>query len=167
MQWTDPTIAGGRRTELENFMWRNGIDQNEFYTEMNKHLFSYCNPSNPAHRHPQPLFDRVLQVQINFMFHELRNTWERFYLNYVDYPQSRVGVAGARAYAELFCSLALRPGIGVGENNNIQDPGVIFALQTSDFVGGPGRLDRISFSNLVGRRNNAEQVYRLFLGNHG
>jgi hypothetical protein len=70
MQW-----SFSRRTDLENFMWENGISQEEFEEEMNKHLTSYvCPPGN----HPQELLDRVLEIQINFMFHELRNTWERF-----------------------------------------------------------------------------------------
>jgi hypothetical protein len=164
MQWTDPTASGGRRTELEKYMWQSGISQEEFYTEMNKHLTWYC--GNPQHLHPPELLDRVLEVQINFMFHEFRTTSERLYLNYIDFPDSRTGIAGARAYAELFCSLALRPGPGASDINDIQDEGVIRALQASPFVGGAGRLDRISYSALGVRRNRAEAVYIQYLANH-
>jgi len=158
MQW-----SYGRRTSLENFMWSNGISQDLFYEEMNKHITSYCRgPQN----HPPAFLDRVLEVQIRFMFHELANTWERFYLDFVDFPMDRVGIAGARAYAELFCVLALRPGPGVGDINNIQDPGVEMALTASLFEGGPGNLNRISYSGLNTRRNNAEAVFRWYLTNH-
>jgi hypothetical protein len=157
MQW-----SFGRRTDLENYMWRNGISQEEFETEMNKHLNSYvCPPGN----HPQEFLDRVLAVQIDFMFHELRNTWERFYLNFIDYPTHTTGVAGARAYAELFCVLALRPGPGTGEINDIVDLGVQEALRESLF-GGAGNLDRISYSALGIRRDRAETVFRQFQAGH-
>ena len=166
MQWTDPTTAGGRRTQLEAYMWSNGISRDAFYIELNKHSVNpfYCNPNNPLHQHPQEFLDRVIEVQINFMFHEFRNG-ERNYLNFVDFPTSRTGVAGARAYAELFCALSLRPGDG-GATNNILDAGVLNALRASAYVGGVGNLDRISYSNLSGRRNNAEAVYQQFLRNH-
>jgi len=158
MQW-----SFGRRTALETYMWNNGISQEQFQIEMNKHLTSICTgPGN----HPQAFLDRILEMQINFMFHELRNTSERLYMNYIDFPIDKTGVDGARAYAELFCSLALRPGLGVGEINNIQDEGVIQALEASPYVGGAGRLDRISYSALEARRTRAENVYRQFLTNH-
>jgi len=161
MQW-----SFGRRINLENYMWNSGINPNQFRTEMNKHLTTTCDPRNPNHQHPPALLDRALQVQINFMFHEFRNTSERAYMSFVDFPTNRLGVAGARAYAELFCAISLRPGDG-GPTNNILDPGVLNALQASSHVGGLGRLDRISYSNLNGRRANAERVYRYFLTNHG
>jgi hypothetical protein len=153
MQW-----SFSRRTALESFMWENGISEEEFMEEMEKHLTSYvCPPGN----HPQELMDRVLAVQIDFMFFELRNTWERFYITFIDFPTDTTGVAGARAYAELFCSLALRPGPGTTENDDIVDLGVQEALRASLF-GGPGNLDRISFSALGVRRDRAETVFRQF-----
>ena len=158
MQW-----SFGRRTTLENFMWDSGICEEMFIDEMNKHLTSYvCPPGN----HPQELTDRVLAIQINFMFHELRNTWERFYMDFIDFPTNTTGVAGARAYAELFCSLALRPGLGVTENDDIFDLGVQEALRVSLFVGGVGNLERISYSALGIRRNRAEVVFRQFQTEH-
>jgi len=161
MQWTNTSECGtwGRRSDLESFMWRSGVSQAEFEAEMNKHLTWYC--SNPGHIHPQALLDRVLQVQINFMFHELNNTWERFYLTHVDFPDHRTGVAGARSYAELFCALALRPGPGdINGNDDIHDPGVIRALQESPI----NDMGRISFNALAFRRNQAEAYYRQFVG---
>lgn len=158
MQWTDPTATGGRRTELENYMWRSGVTPEEFFTEMNRHLDRTCNPSNPNHHHPPELFDRVTRIQINFMFHELSNTWERQYMNYIDFPADKSGTAGARAYAELFCALALRPGDG-GPDNMILDPGVLLAMQASPWP------TRNSFSALATRRNRAENVLREFLTN--
>jgi len=159
MQW-----SFGRRIAIETYMWNNGISREQFMEEMNKHLTWYC--SNPQTVHPHDFLDSVLEVQINFMFHEFRTTSERLYLNYVDFPEDRHGIAGARAYAELFCSLALRPGPGTGEINDIRDEGVIRALTASPYVGGAGRLDRISYSALETRRNRAEAVYRTYLINH-
>jgi len=158
MQW-----SFGRRTNLENYMWNNGISQAEFITEMNKHGTGVC--SNPQHLHSAAFLERVTQIQVNFMIHEFRNTTERVYMNYIDFPTGRAGTAGARAYAELFCALALRPGDG-GASNNIQDPGVVNARLTSPFNVGDN-LGRISFSNLGGRRTNAENVFRSFLTNAG
>ena len=106
------------------------------------------------------------KLQVAFMFHELRNTSERIYMNYVNFPSVRTGSAGARAYAELFCSLALRPGPGTGVDDNIQDPGVINALRASPYVGGAGNLDRTSYSALALRRNRAETVFLEFQANH-
>jgi hypothetical protein len=158
MQWT-----GARRTALENFMWSNGISQAQFITEMNKHLDGEC-----TYDHPQPFFDRVLEVQINFMFHELRTT-ENFYMEFVNSPSNRTGMAGARAYAELYCGLVLRPGAGIGEVNNVLDPGVRGALQASPHYGGTGVLNRVSFDRLDQRRDYAAwHVYwSAFLPNHG
>lgn len=158
MQWSFQ-----RRTDLESFMWNNGINQTAFTAEMNKHLNNICNNVSV---HPTDLLDRVLDVQIRFMFHELTNTWERFYLNYVDHPTNRTGVAGARSYAELFCVLSLRPGSGSGTNDDIQDAGVQRARRESDF-GGRGTLDRISFSGLATRRNRAAAVYEQFVAQSG
>ena len=160
MQWTNTSPCGtlGRRIELENFMWRSGISQAEFEEEMNKHLTFVC--SNPEHVHPPALLEQVLQVQINFMFHELLNTWERFYLTHIDFPTNRTGFDGARSYAELFCALALRPGPGnINGADNIIDLGVQRALQESP-INDEGR---ISFSGLAARRNHAEVFYRQFL----
>jgi len=160
MQWTG---RPGRRTDFENYMWSRGISEEAFYTEVRRHDTWYCN--NPA-MHPVELHDRVLQVQIDFMFHELRNTWERQYMGFIDFPTDRTGVAGARAYAELFCSLALRPGVGRTDNDAIRDLGVQTALMASPFVGGSGRLDRISYSGLAVRRDRAETAYLYFINNH-
>ena len=157
MQW-----SFGRRTALENFMWANGVAPSEFVAEMNKHLSGIC--GSPQVAHPPALLNRVLELQINFMFHEFRTT-ERGYMNFVNFPVNRTGVQGARSYAELFCSIALRPGDG-GPTNNILDEGVLAALQASPYVGGVGQLNRISYSNLNGRRNNAERIYQQFLVNH-
>ena len=134
-----------------------------FAAEMNKHLHTYVCPPGT---HPQALLDRVLELQIAFMFHELRNTSEREYIIYVNFPTVRTGPAGARAYAELFCSLALRPGPGTTETDNIQDQGVINALQASPYSGGRGNLDRISYSALSLRRSRAETVFLQFQANH-
>jgi hypothetical protein len=166
LQWT-----GGRRTALENFMWNNGISRVQFVAEMNKHLDGPCDcipnpyytPSNP---HPQTLLDRVLEVQINFMFHELR-TSEVLYMEFINSPSNRTGLPGARAYAELFCGLVLRSGAGIGELNNVQDPGVRAALQASPHYGGVGVLNRWSFSLLNERRLNADEVYWQFIRDHG
>jgi len=161
MQW-----SFGRRTNLEAYMWNNGITQAEFTNEMNKHFrpdgtIGYC--SNPQHVHPAAILDRALTLQINFMFHELRNTSERTYMNFINHPANKFGVAGARAYAELFCALSLRPGDG-GPSGNILDEGVINARLSSGYNTGIN-LGRISFHNLTGRRNNAETVYRFYINN--
>ena len=161
MQW-----SRGRRTALENFMWSNGVSSEQFRAEMNRH--THVDPStgrqlvcsNPG-AHPQAFLDRVLELQVRFMFYELSYTTERTYMNYINYPINKSGTAGVRSYAELFCVLALRPGSGVGEINNIQDLGVQNALQASSYGTG-----RISYSNLNGRRNNAERVFQQFLTSH-
>ena len=158
MQW-----SYGRRTSLENFMWTNGVSPEQFTVEMNKHLTGIC--TNPSLHHPPALLDRVLQIQINYMFYELSNTSERLYMSYINHPTNRVGSVGARAYAELFCVVALRPGFGVGEQNNIQDEVVQKALRASPYAGGTGNLDRISYSGLSVRRDRAAQVYQLFITN--
>jgi hypothetical protein len=165
LQWT-----GERRVALENYMWNNGISQVHFVAEMNKHLDGQCFcipiPGSPRPTdHPQALLDRVLEVQINFMFHEL-NTSERLYMEDVNAPSNRTGIAGARAYAELFCSLVLRPGVGIGEFNNLHDVGVQWAVHESQHYGGQG-VSRVSFSRLDERRNNADEIYRQFLSDHG
>jgi hypothetical protein len=149
MQW-----SFGRRTALENFMWSRGIDRDEFYTEMNKHLHSYtCNPSE---NHPQPLLNNVLQAQIDFMAHEFRNTSERAYMNFIEHPESKTGVEGARAYAELFCALSLRPPNG-GVNDTFLDPGVQRAILESSW---PARTTACSLNV---RRNRAATVYHFYL----
>ena len=153
MQWSFQ-----RRKDLEAFMWKNGIKQADFVAERNKHLNSVCTDITI---HPQALLDRVLEVQIMFMFHELATTWERFYLTFVDHPTDKTGVAGTRAYAELFCCLSLRPGNG-GASDSIQDTGVQRALRESDFVGGKGVLNRINYSQLNTRRIRAQTVYELY-----
>jgi len=148
MQWT-----GARRTAMERFMWDNGINQTAFRNEMNRHLNSTCSSTC---MHPPELLSRVLEVQIAFMFHELRNTWERQYMTFVDFPTNRTGVAGARAYAELFCALALRPSNGVPGRDDILDEGVRAALQASAFP------DRTTLIALEARRNNAERIFLQF-----
>ena len=159
MQW-----SFGRRVLLEEYMWRNEISQEDFTAEMSKHLTGVC--SNPVSLHPNELLDKVLAVQINYMFHEFRNTSERLYLNYVDFPTEKTGAAGARAYAELFCSISLRPGLGRSNGaDDILDEGVQEALQASPYSGGAGKLDRISYSGLETRRNRAANVYQQFLTN--
>jgi len=156
MQWSH-----GRRTNLENFMWRNGVSQEDFTREMNRHLNRTCTGTCV---HPSDLLNRVLELQVQFMFHELRNTGERQYMNFVNSPTNTTGVAGARAYAELFCVLALRPGPGrANGRDNIIDEGIIEARRVSQF-GGAGNLDRTSFSALQLRRDRAEQVFRQFQG---
>jgi len=166
MQWTDPLPGpGGRRTNLEAYMWANGISQTQFEAERNKHLTSYCSLSNSAHQHPAEFLQRVTQVQINFMFHEFINTSERTYMNYVNFPTNRTGAAGARSYAELFCSLVLRPGADP-RPGSITDVGVQNALRASAYAGGAGVLNRIDYSGLNERRNSAESVYLQYLANH-
>ena len=141
--------------DLENYMFSRGVTREEFTEEMNKHLRSYvCPPGN----HPHALTNRVLELQVSFMIHELRNTWERQYMNFIDFPESKTGVSGARAYAELFCALALRPGDG-GPTNTVEDPGVQNAIRASLWP------NRTSFSALSIRRDRAETVYRFFLAN--
>ncbi|MCL2425553.1 MAG: phage tail tip lysozyme [Oscillospiraceae bacterium] len=158
MQW-----SFGRRISLENFMWRNGISQSDFTREMNRHLTGVCASTCI---HPPEFLARVLEIQINFMFYELRTTSERLYMNFVDFPENKTGIAGARAYAELFCALALRPGPGRESGlDDIQDVGVLFAREVSPF-GGVDNLDRVSFSGLEVRRNRAEQVFRQFMTSH-
>jgi len=159
LQWSH-----GRRTNLENFMWRNGVSQEEFRREMNRHLNHTC---TGVCKHPPDLLDRVLELQVQFMFYELRNnTWERNYMNFIDSPSSTTGIAGARAYAELFCVLALRPGSGrTNGYDDIVDEGVIEARRMSLF-GGAGNLDRTSFSRLQLRRDRAEHVFNQFYGDY-
>jgi len=159
MQW-----SFGRRTNLENFMWARGIDPDEFTAEVSKHLTSVCN--NPIAHHPSQILDRVLEAQINFMFHELRNTSERIYLDYIEFPANKSGVPGARAYAELFCVLAERPGVSANVIDEIQDEGVLLALTASPYFGGPGVINRpTTFMGLETRRNRAANVYQLYLTN--
>jgi len=159
MQW-----SYGRRTSLENYMWDKGVLPEQFRAEMNKHITGICN--NPRLHHPSALLDRVLEIQVNFMFHELTNTSERLYMSYINHPTSRAGPVGARAYAELFCVLVLRPGFGSGDINNIQDEGVQNALRASPYAGGIGTLNRISYSGLSVRRDRAAQVFQQYLINH-
>ena len=160
MQW-----SFGRRTALETYMWNSGINQVDFNLEMNKHSTSIC--SNPRNMHPPKLLNSVLAVQVNYMFHELRNTSERLYMDYVTFPAKKSGAAGARAYAELFCSISLRPGSGgTNAQNDIIDKGVQDALRASPYSGGAGRLDRISYSGLAIRRDRAANVYQQFLTGH-
>jgi len=149
----------GRRTNLENFMWRNGISQEEFRREMNRHLNTTCTSTCI---HPPELLNRVLELQVQFMIYELRNTGERQYMNFIDSPSNTTGIAGARAYAELFCVIALRPGSGRANGyDDIIDEGVLDARRRSQF-GGAGNLDRTSFSRLQLRRDRAEQAFNQF-----
>jgi len=165
MQWTDPLPGpGGRRTNLEAYMWNNGISQEQFVEEMNKHLTAYCSSSNPAHQHDAEFAKKVTQVQINFMFHEFR-TSESAYIGHINSVENKTDAAGARAYAELFCALSLRPGADP-RPGDILDTGVLNALRASPHVGGVGQLNRITFSGLNERRTSAETVYRQFLANH-
>jgi hypothetical protein len=153
LQW-----SFGRRINLESFMFRpgSGVTREEFEAEMNKHLHTYVCPPGT---HPQGLLDRVLALQVEFMFHELRNTSEREYMTYINFPTVRTGSAGARAYAELFCSIKVRPGPGMSEADDIQDLGVQNALLASPYSGGRGIMERISFAGLAVRRNRADAVF--------
>jgi len=154
MQWSH-----GRRTNLENFMWRNGVSREAFTREMNRHLNGACTGTC---MHSPELLNRVLELQVQFIFYELRNTGERQYMNFINSPTNTTGVAGARAYAELFCVLALRPGAGrANGQDDIIDEGVRDARRASQF-GGAGNLDRTSFSVLQLRRDRAEQIFRQF-----
>ena len=154
MQWTDPSgSSGGRRTNMENFLWQSGISQDDFLEEMNKHLKRYCD--HPTGLHPPILLNMVIEAQVNFMFHELANTWERQYMDYINYPAGTTGTAGARAYAELFCAMALRPGEG-GAFNTVEDPNVQDALRASPWS------HRTSYSALAIRRDRAEAVYLAY-----
>jgi len=161
MQW-----SFSRRTALENYMWSNGVPMEQFFFEMNRHVNSLGNPnvcSNPA-MHDQTLLDRVLRLQVDFMAHEFKNTSERIYMGFIDFPIHKVGVDGVRSYAELFCALSLRPGATTFESNNVQDQGVIDAMVASVYYGGAGNLNRdANFSNLNGRRNNAVNIYNQFI----
>jgi len=141
---------------MEEYMWQNGVQQDAFLEEMNKHLTRYC--SHPTSLHPQDLLERVIEAQIQFMFHELRNTWERQYVDYMSHVAGATGTVGARAYAELFCAMALRPGDG-GRFNTVEDPGVLNALGASPWS------SRTSYSALALRRDRAEAVYHAFLNN--
>jgi len=155
MQWTNASgSSSGRRTEMENFMWNSGIPQDAFINEMNKHLTRYCN--HPSSLHPPDLLDRVLDIQVQFMFYELRNTWERQYMDYTNYPAGITGVEGARAYAELFCALSVRPGDG-GIYNTVEDYSVLDALKSSPWS------HRTSYSALALRRDRAEVIYLAYL----
>jgi hypothetical protein len=159
LQW-----KGERRTALENYMWANGISQTQFTTEMNMHLNNVCGWWY-GYNHSEAFFDRVLEVQINFMFHELRTT-EQQYMEFINSPSNMSGVAGARAYSELFSALVVRPGAGTGDINNVQDPGVRAAMRASIYYGGAGALDRTSLDRLDSRRIEAERMYWHFLGAH-
>ncbi|MDR2600790.1 MAG: DUF4214 domain-containing protein [Oscillospiraceae bacterium] len=159
MQW-----SFGRRTLVENYMWANGISREAFEAEMNKHLDGVC--TNPRHIHPIDFLDHVLFVQINYMFYELQHTSERNYMQFVNHPTHTTGPEGARSYAELFCSMNLRPSAGFGDTNNILDPGVLEARLNSPFNTGINE-GRISFNSLNIRRNNAENIFHMYLRNHG
>ena len=155
LQW-----QGDRRNALVNYMWSNGISQVQFVSEMNRHTDGNCYCWQiPDFR------DRVLEVQVNFLLHELR-TSENHYLEYLNSPSNRTGYPGARAYAELFCVMVVRPGVGIGAINNVVDPGVREALQMSPFVGGPGELNRVSFSMLDARREYSANTFWRYLDIH-
>ena len=156
MQWT-----GTRRTAMENHMWNNGISEVDFIRERNKHL----DTTDCTYDHGTIFTDRVMEAQISFMFSEL-NSSEALYRSYIDHPSNRTGVAGARAYAELFCVLVLRPGAGTGTINNIDDPGVRDALRASPYEGGAGVLNRVSYSQLNNRRAEAEYIFWRYINSH-
>ena len=155
LQW-----SGTRRTALESFMYSNGVLQRDFIAERNK-----CPDGSPCPRyfHDWQFSDRVLELQINFILHDIRNT-ERQYMYHINSPSNRTGIEGAMAYAELFCALYVRPpGTGIGEINRIRDPGVRDALRVSQFAGGPGHVDNnFSYSELDMRRRMAEQTFDEF-----
>ena len=169
LQWT-----GARQVALENYMWANGISRVRFYEEMEVHkheVGGYC--SNPITKHPDAAFlNKVLQVQVNFMFHEIRTADDGLYMRYIDHPAIRTGQVGAVSYAELFCALAVRSGPGrpgpgsLFDSDTIQDLGVLLALQASPYVGGEGVLNRISFHILGERRLEAYDAYNLYLRSH-
>ena len=169
LQWT-----GARQIAMENYMWANGISRVEFYEQMEEHIHKpggICD--NPITVHKDAAFlNRVLRAQVNFMFHEIRNTDEGLYLTYINKPTHRTGLAGAISYAELFCALAVRSGpgrLGPGDlfnSDTIQDLGVLLALQESPYVGGAGVLNRISFHILADRRWEANNTYLRYLRNH-
>jgi len=157
LQWSH-----GRRPAVEEYMWERGITPEEFEFEMNKHLTHGC--IVPDSLHPQYLLERVLEAQISFMFHEFRTTEFR-YLQFIDFPADKTGAEGARAYAELFCALLLRPGESINPLDEIEDEGVLEALTESIHAGGPGELNRTTYTALNTRRNRAEIVYQQFLTN--
>ncbi|MCL2080415.1 MAG: phage tail tip lysozyme [Oscillospiraceae bacterium] len=151
VQW-----QGGRRTNMETFMYENGISKEDFQSEMNKHLTKICSDTSI---HDDTLYAKALELQVRYMVHELSNTAERTYMNFVAYPFAKTGTAGAKAYAELFCGLYLRTGSGGSNNNDVEDSGVLDALRASIYYGGAGNLNRTSFHVLNARRDRAESVY--------
>ena len=154
----------GRRTNLEEFMWERGIDPEEFAFEMNKHIDHVC--FTPVATHPPELLDKVLEVQVAFLIHELRNAEFR-YMQFIDYPTEKIGMAGAMSYAELFCALLLRPAESLNELDELTDEGVLEALTESIYAGGQGILNRTTYSGLNARRNRAATVLYTFLANQG
>jgi len=167
LQWT-----GARQVAMENYMWANGISRVAFYEEMEKHgqAGGFC--TDPDTKHDAAFLNKVLQVQVNYMFHEIRSVDEGLYMRYIGHPTSRTGQAGAVSYAELFCALAVRSGPGrpgpggIFDSDTIQDLGVLLALQASPYVGGEGVLNRISYHILGERRWEAYDAYNLYLRSH-
>jgi len=152
MQWSP--LA--RRTALENYMWRNGINEQTFITEMNRCSVGDAQCSIYNHAHNITIYNRVLEVQVNYIIHEMR-TSERHYMDHINAPSNRTGRAGASSYSELFCALFVRPGAGIGPNNEIRDPGVRQALRGTQFY-----QNRYSYDGLAMKRNMAESTYANF-----
>lgn len=144
VQWT-----GGRRTNVENFMYLNGVDQSKFEAEIHT--------TSKKCAHDAAFMRTVTMVQVNYIVWELQNTWKD-YLKYLDTVTNKTGEAGARAYAELFCAAFERPTTGTAADA-IQDDGVRAYVAK---IGGTS-----TYSGLNRRRNTAAEYYQKFGTNGG
>ena len=82
-------------------------------------------------------------------------SWVNWLYNCIDQVQNKTGVEGARAYAELFCVCVERC---INGAYSVEDPGVYQIMR--NYYG--GRV--YTYQDLSNRRNNAEAIYRQFMG---
>lgn len=95
-------------------------------------------------------------VQLQWLTTGSTESWVNFFMSNVANVTNQTGVAGARAYAELFCVCVERCVYG---SDSVEDPGVYRAM--TRYYGGTV----YQYQQLNTRRNYAERVYNEFYAN--
>ncbi|MBO7657397.1 C39 family peptidase [Candidatus Saccharibacteria bacterium] len=95
----------------------------------------------------EDIIDTAIRVELNYLFNVPHGNSADLYISRLSLPTNKDGVAGARAYADLFLVTVER---AVNGSDDIEDPAV------RNLAGNK------KYQNASGRRNAAEQLYNQF-----
>lgn len=95
----------------------------------------------------EDIIDTAIRIELNYLFNVPHGNSANLYTSRLGVPTNKDGVAGARAYADLFLVTVER---AVGGSDSIEDPAV------RNLAGNK------KYQNASGRRNSAERLYNQF-----